>query len=795
MTDAEKSARAHFLTAAAVGFVVFILCAWFRFPGLNPETWGDVAAAAGLRPPARLLGGMVRAFDTVVFGLLEPLTAIRVLRLAGWATGGLVAYLAYHVLMDFCGSWIAYMGRTRRGRAVAQASLATCAIAFACSDPVWYAAQSLSAAGLRLVLALLATRVLQLFIASARRRFAFLAMGLFALLAGDTPLGILGAVACAATVFVVSHRPDAIAASSSDRLMNPLVRLVMRRFLALVFASVFIATVIAECGWFRQLNGYEAITGTGLSVSGFKAYFSEWKPYMTTGLVSTWRTWPLAFIVVVFPAVIARLLRDRSIDEEDFLPVSAIAAFSLIGVVAWSQLCGLKAAGFANWFDGCDFREPLVHAAAIFLAALTLVWTMLVLGAAFFLKNPRKVAGYKYADAAATDDGQRMLGIMNRIRRSGAPAIASLPLVILATVVPFRNERTLRGMLGAVQAYLAETVDECVGADRIFTDGFLDDGLELEAFHRGGRLWAINVMTGNGARDMALRTRGLTSEDDRRSALTGAYGLLRTWANDTPERLATTALQLGFELWRGKQVQPVYLGTVALPPTFAGPGSEGDPAARARAIGERIVELYRNGSPDREGTQMMRECLRFAQWRLSRFGQMRAGVIGQAAWTDAAAEEQRLADELRDLNSSYRAMQKIQGRGAEGKGSILTPREGLRLGLERADFKLARPFAETIIVGSPNDPEANFALGMDYFLNEEYTRADPYLKRVLEVRPDDPAVLNNLAVIQLRLYRYDEAEKYARAALDRWPNSPQIQKTLAAILKARPQRAQKAEEK
>ena len=50
------------------------------------------------------------------------------------------------------------------------------------------------------------------------------------------------------------------------------------------------------------------------------------------------------------------------------------------------------------------------------------------------------------------------------------------------------------------------------------------------------------------------------------------------------------------------------------------------------------------------------------------------------------------------------------------KGMRLTPREGLRIGLERADFRLARTFAQQVLLSDPENTRANFAMGMGYFV-------------------------------------------------------------------------------
>ena len=81
----------------------------------------------------------------------------------------------------------------------------------------------------------------------------------------------------------------------------------------------------------------------------------------------------------------------------------------------------------------------------------------------------------------------------------------------------------------------------------------------------------------------------------------------------------------------------------------------------------------------------------------------------------------------------------------------------------------------------PDSPEANFAIGMDYFVQKQYSRAEAYLTRCLERRPDDPAVLNNLAQCRLRQGDFKGAMPYARRALAALPDSPEVKRTIERI--------------
>ena len=74
----------------------------------------------------------------------------------------------------------------------------------------------------------------------------------------------------------------------------------------------------------------------------------------------------------------------------------------------------------------------------------------------------------------------------------------------------------------------------------------------------------------------------------------------------------------------------------------------------------------------------------------------------------------------------------------------LTPREALRVALERANFKAAKPHAEAILT-------------------------------------TEPTLLNNLAIVRMYLGKLEEAETLAETALKVRPGTPEIKATLKEI--------------
>ena len=90
-----------------------------------------------------------------------------------------------------------------------------------------------------------------------------------------------------------------------------------------------------------------------------------------------------------------------------------------------------------------------------------------------------------------------------------------------------------------------------------------------------------------------------------------------------------------------------------------------------------------------------------------------------------------------------------------------------------------------MLVSDPENTRANFAMGMAYFVDEQYGRAEVFLKRALVKSPNEPAALNNLAIAQLRLGKLAEAETNVTKALKAYPDSLEIKKTLQKIREIR----------
>ena len=90
-------------------------------------------------------------------------------------------------------------------------------------------------------------------------------------------------------------------------------------------------------------------------------------------------------------------------------------------------------------------------------------------------------------------------------------------------------------------------------------------------------------------------------------------------------------------------------------------------------------------------------------------------------------------------------------------------------------------YADAVLHVIPDDPYANFAIGMDHFAKKAWGRAIEYLMRSVKQKPDEPVFLNNLSIALLYKGRYDDAFKYAQRALIIQPDSEIVKDTVRQI--------------
>ena len=763
-----------FLIKLIFGLIVVFLLWLQPYPWLHPLVWNDAAAGAGLRPPEFFLPGLGRAVMMVVYGSFTPAQATVVLQWLGRLSGGVIAVFALLLFGEMLPpSLRRRMNLLGWGREAVNRFLLLGALFFVCNEAVWCAMQCFSATTVHLLLVLPATWCMMRFLATGRLWCVYASMDLWFILAGDTPVGAFGAIACWALVYWKWSKAPLVAAGMIG---NPLVRLMLQRWLTLHFFLLTGAVVSLNIWSFHHLGG--------VCESGSEVLDTLWRygyEYVMGVIPSmTGIGWIFAFVFALVPMAVCGYCARFVVLPDRFLPTRHVVLLLVMGVIAWSQLCGFSPLWFRSWI-----REPAMVKSELAIAliglmdAVAFVHVFCVLGGDVYFRDIRRISVWCHQDASETMMGRsavRALVNHNRLLQVG---VWVLPLLLAASVLPMRCQATVRQMLQVVADYCFQVARECADVMWVFTDGSLDAGLELAARAGGRRLYPISMMSRHVPYDIAIRQRGVVDEEDLNALESGAPDTLRIWVYDKPQYHADFAVQVGLELWKRERGMPYPRlgGFVARPAGMSEEAAE-QGTAEAHRLADAILGLYDRTKSVRIGDVAVRENFLFVQWRVARMCRMRADRYAVFARNYNSGVENRYADDLDARNASFRRIQKQKEWIAMNQSSRLMPREGLRIGLERADYKMAEPFAQNVLLSDPDDANANFALGMKCFFDESYGQSARYLQRVLLRKPDEPSVLNNLAVIFMRMGRYAEAVSYAEKAVKAAPDAPEIKRTL-----------------
>lgn len=751
--------------------------AWFwRFDTPPPDLVDDLAAAAGLRPPVSPLGlhwQYVAAPLCRVFGVQAAGT---ILRVAGHILLALLAVIA-------CALFEMMTPETlRRGkhvaawwRAMVRFVLFQGVVLFCCADPVWNAFRWFTPVSLHVLIAAFSLFLFVAHFKSSRRAPLFAAFVLIGFLAADTPAGAVLTVAAIVALRVRTHLRAA--GKLPTPVENPLVDSLMGLRLTLAYGAGFVAGAFLEIRMFNSMDGL-AVFGW----AGGKCAFELPIVYVKSILKMCSPAGAAAFLAVaVLPVVIAHELIRRAADDERHLAYVYGATFIVFGLIAFSQLSGASQLWFWTW-GGEAVSDGVLKCIAVFLCALSAIWSLAMFILELYLRNFRRIETLRFPDAVEEEEGKAALSRIERLRRIVRVVFLVEPILVLACVLPFRAQRAERAMLDVVASAMRETAEECRDVDFLFTDGGLDAAVELAAAAEGRKLHALSMMgSAANSRDIYIRTRGVTNAEDKALLESGAADALRIWVRTRPDKMKTFAVQIGFELWRrDSRPMPECSGLVARPEGLS-PEEAARGAAAGRALAGRVLALYARHNPGAVVDRSIKDAFLFTQWRLAVLARHRANAYDERGEKALAMEETRLADELDKKNGALARIRATMAWASRKKLERMTPQEGLKIGLSRADFALARIFALQVLDVSPDDPAANFALGMDYFVQKQYSRAEAYLARCLERRPNDPAVLNNLAQCRLRQGDPKGALPYATRALELLPDSPEVKRTKERI--------------
>ena len=775
----DKLGGGDFVLAAILAAFAFAFAFLFALPGLYPSAWSDLSVAAGLRPAEAIFPGLWRLIGRAIYLGLGTSMANMAMPIIGKVFLAIDTFLMYYVLRGM----LAVLVRLRKdnvvwSRKLARLVTAIGVIAFVCADPVWRVSQTFEPTSLILFLTILAAYLLTRFLRSGHMPAAYLAMLVLGLLCAETPFGFALLAGFWGVYFILlakGHLQYMV-------MLHPFVGQISKWYLTFIWAFGLLLGIAGNVLGYMGMKGLEA---NGVAVGDLPANYIThmWQTFIQAASAGGWI---LGAGVVLLPLMLSFMMIRRATDEEYFLPYHTGVIFFFTGVFAYSQLASLAPLWFWTWIKH-PVMVPSVYLQCMFsmVCTCTLVCTLAVMAVDAYCRNHRRLAMQYNPEAAADKEAIDELGsarLTSILRKIG---VTFVPALLVAGLLPGRIQRTTRAMLAMMRDYVQETVRECEGAKWLFTDGAYDCIVELEAAAQGRELHCLSMMSANTPRNAFIRKESLQDAEDRLSATVGAPNILRTWQRDKKDRLPMCGLQLGLELWKraGLEVPPCS-GAVSRP--------EGVPPERIEEgvkegylLTERVLALYAAGGglPAIAGP-LVNDLFLFMQWRLARLARLRAERYDHEGKTARSLEEIRISDSLDDKNESLKRILEGMARLRELTMRQMTPREGLQFALVRADFSLARKYAEPILDADPDDPNANFGMGMSYFMQEQFGRAEEYLMRCLKKNDQEPAVWNNIAVLQLRTGRFDEAMKNAKKALSLIPDSAEVKDTISQIEKA-----------
>ena len=755
-----------------------LLTLW-AFPGLSPDAWEDAAIGAGLRPMKAIFPGFWNAMAHGIYSLAGVSTGTFLLKVLGRIVAGMSVGLVYLLLRQILSITIRVRLQFSSRRFFVVRGVAVLgALFFACSDPVWRAGQAFTPPLLLLFITVLVLTLFFSFLMSGGMKQIYLSMFLLGLLSAETPMGFF-LLALVWGVYLLALRHGAVASNSP--ILNPVVEQSSKWHLTFLYAIGLVIGVGINCTTFIVFDGLSVFDKVGGDVP--LLYATQWWTqfiHAASGL-----GWVLAVGIGLLPFLVSAVLLPRAVDEEQFLPYHMGAVFFVAGALSFAQLAELPPLWFWTWSRAATVDSPYFLLVLTLFSAASVVFALAVMAVDICCRDHKRLAMQRFAElkeelGEAKDEvaDVKPLGAGARI------VLVAVAVLLLAAVVPGRQQGQTRRMLSIINDYAQEVLQECGDAKWLFTDGSFDPWLELSASAQGRSIRALSMMAGNTPRELYIRTAGVTNQEDRIVLSVGAPMALRTWMHDRLERLPEVAVQLGFELWKrdGKELPPCS-GVLSRPAGMSEADRQRGVDA-ATELADRIFDIYADGGPAKSAGIRVNELFLFVQWRISRLARMRAEREDRAGNTNLAMKDVSLSDRLDHNNASLNRILQDMDKARERTLRSVTPRESLQMALARADFTLARRFAEPILQGDPDDPNANFAVGMSYFTQKQWARAEEYLRKCLIKKPKEPAVWNNLAMVCMYTERYDEGLKLAHKALEIIPESAEVKDTIKQIKEA-----------
>lgn len=728
---------------SGIGF--FFVYLIFSPRGLDPSLWDEMTVAAGMRPPQSIFSGVWRLFTAWMLSLFGPAYIVKTLRLVGAVVGGISAVFVYLVLRQV----LACLSRVKsfeRWEWIAPLFSAIATVCFCAGDAMFRMTSPVAPGAFRFLALILSLHLFLRFLKRGGILRILISMAFAGMLAAETLVGFL----LPAIYYIAQRIALAEALNDKQQLDSDPGHLAYmprwRMFFSFVFGLALLVGV--NIATFVSFGGLEANGWSGFDV----AFHYVVRYYGFLASAASPIGWLLAITFSLLPLVVTLVLFPMLCRDTEPLRFRLGLMVLFAGVLALVQCGILPYTRLWSFSSGAvEINSDFLECAFMLMTAITLA-----LAASCFTLGCQEIFFFD------EDDGS-----FKAVEPRGPVMRNLVQVIVIVCVLPtvFRVYRPAETELRAiVHDAIVETVRECGDAKFVFTDGRLDPGVELIASMMGSQVKPLNMMSGPSSWEKYIRTRYFEEgSPDRASAEIGVPVLLRVWAGEMTNGMDNAAVQLGFEFWkRARKPLPTCSGFVARENGLSDAEAERGISV-ANAIAARIIRIAKE-NPHMAVSPALRSAVSSVSWRISRFARMR--------------DDEQLANELDEWNDAVKHLMRLIDYERMRTFMQMTPYEGLRLSLRRADFVEARKYGATVLQIDPEDPEANFGTGMAFLMEEKYKEAEFYLARTLVKRPDEPAVLNNLSIIFRKTNRLDKALEYVKKAHELAPENEEISRTL-----------------
>lgn len=728
LSDVWKKSPLDRIVAISLGIIVTVVAYWTAPKVIDYRIWQPFCEGALLRPPELFMPGLYRLIVYALTRFCGINVAVRVLCLAGPVALGVVAYHAMMLTMSIL-VVLLRVDRVRPDfRNVMMPILTAVGMGlFLLSCPVLHASWMLTPSILILMLAFVTMGAVRSLFVRSDLIQGYFGIFLAGMLSAECLLGVMIMLCAMLVGYVIVMKDD----GGSFVLSNPYVYHVTKWTFSVLYL-LGVGSMLAVNAWFFDSHG-------GLWEEAFRGFFAMPDVNSVAIMVG----------MVFVPLAVALTMMPRSSDNEAYLPYVNGLLLLLVAFISVT-FCVIP--------ETVTIKNECAKMFMLFVAALTAVAALLTL---------------------LVDVYCRVQTHYSKVTRAVTFRIVIVALsLIIGLMVVLDGTRKISLL---IDQCADEAIAESAGMKRLFSDGAMDGLLEIKSAQKGGRLRVHSMFGGRSEYAAKLRMRDVSGDDDVSMMRIGASVALGSWVSTGSQELMFSAVQLGFEVWkRGGKPMPKAGGLMALP-SGCNQGDCDRFHAWVDGLSDRILAGCYDRAYARCREKRLRESFDMIKWRIGRMLELRALECERQGENDKARLLRNKSNLLDRRNRSLAELRGFMNLVWNQDNMQLTPREALKIALDRANFRAARPHAEAVISSDPDDARANFALGMYHYVARNFERADLYLSTAHKVRPADPAIINNLAIVRMYLNKLESAEQLALEALKIKPEAKEVQSTLSEI--------------